>query len=415
MRGGRLPLLVSTAYLAAFAACFLVVARWRRGEARTRGRGALVSMRGKATAVQKEFDSWRAFYEGGAPAAYSKLEHPMAPVVRSSEYGPAESLPLFLIIGAQKSGTTSLRRHLLQNPWLGGSIVETVYLQMCDVSCADVDKQLRRPEAMDTFTWLARDYSMALMRAQMMRSEITINNGGFLFDTSPMNAYLPNAAKWAAALVPHVHLVMLVRNPVERYFSALRMELCRNQTGNSFHAPGHVKEYIEAAMENYRHALDPAEPECSSPFDPMCGRALFAGGDALLRGIYVHQIQNWVGEGAFHPSRLLVIHSDDFFSDFSSTIERVSRFVGIPFLGTSFHSDFKRPNLGQPDCSASDWWYESLVQASWDAGDIQELLEFYRPYNEALFEHIGSDLGWNDIPPSELRQKLQVGYRQESR
>ncbi|CAN0450533.1 unnamed protein product, partial [Ectocarpus sp. 8 AP-2014] len=70
-------------------------------------------------------------------------------------------------------------------------------------------------------------------------------------------------------VLPAARLVLILRDPTERYFSHLRMMMCGTRDGETFdqleerlethfHIPGRVKEYLEQGEASYK------------PYTPLC-------------------------------------------------------------------------------------------------------------------------------------------------
>jgi len=117
------------------------------------------------------------------------------------------ALPNFLIIGAAKSGTTAIYSFLKQHPDIYMSPrKELRYFSYRGVLCEDV------PE----------DY--------IHRSVTTLEEYESYFDgvtnekvygeSSPMYLYTPNTAEMIKAIIPDVRMLTILRNPVDRAYSA---------------------------------------------------------------------------------------------------------------------------------------------------------------------------------------------------
>ena len=119
-------------------------------------------------------------------------------------------LPTFLVIGAAKAGTTSLYRYLEQHPQIFVSPVKEPRFFALEGEVLDFrgpgDERLRR----DTTT------SLAAYRALFSGVRDERASG----EASTLYLHHPRAAANVAKHVPDVQLIALLRNPIERAYSA---------------------------------------------------------------------------------------------------------------------------------------------------------------------------------------------------
>jgi len=123
----------------------------------------------------------------------------------SSASGPSE--PTFLIIGAAKSGTTTLHNALGEHP-------EVFVTPVKETNYFALDPSWRRTERFPART---REEYLALFapgRGRAARGE-----------TSPLYLERDGVAERIAAELPGVRLIAILRNPVDRAYSAYRMSL----------------------------------------------------------------------------------------------------------------------------------------------------------------------------------------------
>ncbi|MFO7955055.1 sulfotransferase family protein [Thioalkalivibrio sp.] len=123
-----------------------------------------------------------------------------------NKYGEAtwskRGLPDFIIIGAQKSGTTSLYAYLSQHPQLFPSSTKEVHF---------FDGGL--DPSVDTFK-----KGMPWYRAHFpLRKNMGANQR--TFEASPLYIFNPLAPERIANVVPNVKIIALLRNPTERAIS----------------------------------------------------------------------------------------------------------------------------------------------------------------------------------------------------
>jgi len=120
-------------------------------------------------------------------------------------------LPNFLIVGAAKAGTTALYHYLQQHPQIFLTpLKETNYFAL-----AGKHLDFRGPGDADYVNQLSVTTSEAY-RAQFdgVRNEVAIG------EVSPLYLYHPEAASRIHSVIPEVKIIAVLRNPIERAFSA---------------------------------------------------------------------------------------------------------------------------------------------------------------------------------------------------
>lgn len=133
------------------------------------------------------------------------------------------TLPNFIVIGAEKAGTTSLDYYLQQHPEIFMSPTK--------------EPRFFAPEFYTTYyhgprvgkrvTAMGQDDYKKLFRE--VSNEIAIG------EVSPQYLYLPNCSQRIAAALPDARLIAVLRNPVDRAFSAYTyQQTCGYDLGHSF-------------------------------------------------------------------------------------------------------------------------------------------------------------------------------------
>ncbi|WP_329093698.1 MULTISPECIES: sulfotransferase family protein [unclassified Streptosporangium] len=213
-------------------------------------------------------------------------------------------LPSFLIIGAQRCGTTSLYRVLSQHPLAlkpvlrkGVHYFDTAY-----------DRGL---------SWYRAHFPL-----RMSASRLAHRYGcrPQAFESSPYYLFHPLAGPRIARDLPGAKLIVLVRDPVERAFSAHAHELARGfETERSFARAVRLEEERLAGA---------AEALCAAPHSTSLAHRHHA---YLARGRYAEQLARL--EPLVGRDRLLVVDSGRFFAEPDLVHDRVLAFLGLPHLG----------------------------------------------------------------------------------
>ncbi len=206
----------------------------------------------------------------------------------------ARMLPGFLIAGAQRCGTTSLYRVLSQHP---------------DVRKAVLHKGIH-------YFDMNYDRGMGWYRAHFpLRAPGPGARQAVAFESSPYYIFHPLAAERIASDLPGVRILVLVRDPVERAYSAHAHESAR----------GFETEPFERALELEAERLwGEAERITADP-----GYLSFSHQHHAYRarGRYAEQLARL--ERLFGAERIHVVDSGDFFTTPEPVYDRALDFLGL--------------------------------------------------------------------------------------
>ncbi|GAA3126412.1 hypothetical protein GCM10010466_16630 [Planomonospora alba] len=213
-------------------------------------------------------------------------------------------LPSFLIIGAQRSGTTSLYRALARHPLVLKPVLHK------GVHYFDMAYHRGLP-------WYRAHFPLRATAARLARRH---GRRPQAFESSPYYLFHPLAASRIAADLPGVKLVVLVRDPVERAFSAHAHELARGfETEPCF---ARALELEDERLAGAQEALT------ASPHAAHHSHRHHA---YLARGRYAEQLARL--EPLVGRDRILVLDSGELFTRPRAAYDRVLDFLGLPHLG----------------------------------------------------------------------------------
>ena len=217
------------------------------------------------------------------------------------------AVPDVLIAGASRSGTTSLHRALLTHPSMVPPIL-TKGVHYFDVEYA------RGP------AWYRTHFPL---RATVARRPGT----PLVFESSGYYMYHPEAPRRIAETLAGVRIVVMLRDPVERAYSAFKHE----------HARGFEPvEVFEDAL-----ALEPerltGEVERIRADVAYVSRA-HRHQSYVHRGQYAEQLE--VLFGLFGRDRVHVLFSEDFFATPAAEYERLLGFLGLPVVHPAAYEQF---------------------------------------------------------------------------
>ena len=203
--------------------------------------------------------------------------------------------PEFIIIGATKSGTTSLFAYLNQN-----SKILAPHRKEINFFNHNFDLGL---------AWYLAQFPAIADLPDFITGE-----------ASPFYIYNERAIERIEQLFPNIKLIAMLRNPVERTISEY------------YHAANHgietrsLEELIE--IETERLATMPRN-EAMQVFG------------YLLNSIYVEKIAKWMNK--FPAENILIIQSESFFENTASVMKKVSQFLNITYEESDRHFAY---NLG---------------------------------------------------------------------
>lgn len=255
-------------------------------------------------------------------------------------YGRATSfarpLPDFLIVGAQKAGTTALYAYLRWHPRITGPSWKEVSF---------FDRHYGRGVAWYRGHFPAR------------------RSGRLIGEASPGYLFHPLAPQRAKATVPAARLIALLRDPVDRALSHYHHEVALGREPLSF------EEALDAEAERTRREAERMVREPGYFSHAWWDHAY------LARGRYAEQLERWLA--VFPREQLLVVASEELAADPGGTYGRVLEFLGAPG-----HALRSYPRVYKQD-------YGEMAP-----GTRRRLEEHFADPNARLYELLGRDLGW---------------------
>ena len=256
-------------------------------------------------------------------------------------------LPDFLIIGAARSGTTSLYWYLATHP---------------DVA----------PACRKEIGFFDRGFGKGLLwyRAHFptipasRRHRLTGGKPLLTGEATPEYLLHPQVPGRVAETLPNTKLIVLLRNPVERAYSHYHLQIRNGFESLSF----------EEAVEREEERLDGVQERVMAGEDSFSKELHFYS--YLTRGVYADQLANWL---RFFPrERLLILVTEEFHRQRAETFGRVLEFLDLsPWEPKEF------PN------------YHRAPRTHMNPATRKRLEEYFAPHNRRLYELLGQDLGWD--------------------
>jgi hypothetical protein len=248
--------------------------------------------------------------------------------------------PSLLIIGAQKSGTTSLFHYLAQHPRVLAPLGKEIHY---------FDLNYGRG-----VNWYRRHFPYRQR----------LGDGKLTLDASPYYLIHPQVPARAAQLLPEAKLIAVLRNPVDRALSHYQHEVRYGRERLSF-ADALDQEPERLAGEEERLRSDPEYYSFNHRHFSY-----------LRRGLYHEQLLRWTQH--FPREQLLVLQSERLFRDPVGATAAVYRFLGLD------SHRLKR--------------YRPFLVGNYDPGLPPELrvrlASYFEPHNRELYRWLGEEFDW---------------------
>ena len=196
-------------------------------------------------------------------------------------------LPNFLILGAQKAGTTALYAYLRWHPQVTGPSFKEVSF---------FDRHYPRGE-------------------RWYRAHFPARRRTAIGEASPSYLLHPLAPERVAALLPDARLIALLRNPADRAFSHYQHEVALGREPLSF------EDAIAAEDARLRGEVE------RMLGDPAYFSHAWWNYTYVARGRYAEQLERWYA--AFPRARLLVVFTEELAAETGATYRRVLEFLGL--------------------------------------------------------------------------------------
>lgn len=264
----------------------------------------------------------------------------------------------FLIIGAQKSGTTSLHMYLNTHP--------QIYMPI-EKEAPFFSKDNIYQKGWDVYA---------------MKYFLNVPKDKICGKATPHYMGDPRVPQRIYEMMPNIKLIAILRNPIERAFSHYKMSVRRGLEKRSFDEA--VRELMNEDHLNYARSLllEGIEPETNS---------------YLVWGEYGRIIENYLN--LFNREKLLIIFTEELEKQPLETIKKIFRFIEIeedfipPNLNVNYHVGIKH-----------DYLYKltnvSLLQLIW-----QNIPEKYRNNFRNIFKNLLDNF---NLPSQEIKAEISL-------
>lgn len=249
-------------------------------------------------------------------------------------------LPDFIIIGAMKSGTSSLFHYLAQHPQVFSSFHKEPHY---------FDNHYDKGEQ-----WYRAHFPLTREMSPDSKTG----------EASPLYIFNPLVANRIHQLVPNAKLIAILRNPVDRAIS------------HYFHVVRNKRERLPM-MEAFQSEDKRLQPALQ---DKDYRNPAFIRFSYKRRGLYREQLERYWQR--FSKEQLLILNSEAFFENPEQVLRKVFRFLGID-------EKFEVADL-KPRNVASN-------RTDVDAEVYEYLQDYFEPHNEELFAELGERFPWGEV------------------
>ncbi len=218
-------------------------------------------------------------------------------------------LPTFIVVGANKGGTTSIYHYLKQHPEVYLSPIKEPHFFSKDIDVEQFKKEFAQNKLQDIEKYVSGDmeqeFHAAFVRdaSQYRRLFKNVHKEKAIGELSTSYLYSEVAAEEIKKMIPDCKIIICLRNPIERAYSHYRMNLW---TGNS-----NEFDFYKALLEDYQH-----QPK--------------VWGNAHLYteiGMYYAQVKRYLD--VFGRDNVKIIFSEDLKQSTARVIRELYAFIGV--------------------------------------------------------------------------------------
>tara|TARA_Y100000741_G_scaffold362325_1_gene347908 strand:- start:626 stop:1471 length:846 start_codon:yes stop_codon:yes gene_type:complete len=250
-------------------------------------------------------------------------------------------LPDFLLIGAVRSGTTSLYYDICQHP----SVHEAAY---DEIGFFD-----------DNFH-LGEEWYRSLFPSKKKMFEIKQETGRSITgEDTPFYIWNDIVIDRIFNMLPNVKLISILRNPVDRAYSNYQLGLREGTERRTF----------RDAIEDDMKFLDKKKQEGYALTNDDYKKSY------LAKGIYVEQLEKWFK--VFRKEQFCIISTEDFSRKPDMTLKKIFNFLEITDYSIKKFEEKKKSKYNEMDDSLRI-----------------EVEEFFSEYNSRLYNLIDQEFDW---------------------
>ena len=251
----------------------------------------------------------------------------------------------FIIVGAQKAGTTSLYDYMTLHPQIESAYEKEIHY---------FSKYYKKSKA-----WYRAHFKK---RADDAPYENILTG-----EASPYYLYHPLSANRIKSFDADMKIIIILRDPVERAYSHYHHQIRGETESLSFSEAIAAEDKRLAGKDDWIKKTNQHSPEHQRY-------------SYKKRGEYLEQIKRF--HDHFPRENIIILNSKNLFSEPLICLNTVWGFLGLEnYIPTG---ELKARNIGG---------YQIPDE---DKKTIRMLKEYYKPLNDELFAYIKKDFGWNN-------------------
>ena len=268
--------------------------------------------------------------------------------IRNFVYPLIKSGPDFLVIGAQKGGTTSLYNYLIQHPQIIGN------------------KSWKEIRYFD----LAENYSQGIGWYLGKFPNKSEKGDRLTFDASPNYLYFPQIPQQIKQDLDNIKMIAILREPASRAYSGWKMY-------HSFGTNSDVAAFNQKLADR-RSFPEAIQQELSNQLP-----ADIYTYDYVCRGRYIEQLERYFN--TFSRDQLLVLESKQLQKNMADSLDKVCHFLNIDPFSDELISKLseQKYNVGLSQETPAE------IQVT-----LEQLKAYYSPFNEKLYQLLGQRYEW---------------------
>ena len=248
-------------------------------------------------------------------------------------------LPDFILIGTVRSGSTSLYYNICEHP----SVLPAAY---DEIGFFDSNFHLGLKWYQSMFP------KKSTMEKIKKKTKFAITG-----EDTPFYFWKEEVPKRIQDIIPKCKLITILRNPIDRAYSNYHLGKRSKREILSF------EDAIHQEMQRIEKGVKREHFDHNSSY--------------LTKGLYNLQLKNWYK--IFPKEKILVISTEELAKNPSETMDNIYKFLELP-----------KYKLINPQKRKSEN-YEKMSENTRD-----ELIDFFKPHNEKLFETINNKFDWNE-------------------
>jgi len=282
---------------------------------------------------------------------HSKLHKVSSKLYRKycSITGPLHILPDYYILGVVKGGTTSLYNYLIEHPDIQPSVGKEI-------------------DYFGELYYRGLNWYKACFPLQFHKTIVEkLQKKKFLTgEATPRYIEHPFVPERIKKVTPNAKFIILLRNPIDRAYSHWNMNFRRKDDTLTF----------DQAIQQEEKRIEGEYEKMKNDFKYF--NWTYYSYAYKEHGKYIEKLERWIK--IFPKERFLILRSEELFEDPAKAFHKTIEFLGLEKWDLKQYIAYKKRKYEKPKM---------------DINVRNQLSEFFKPYNEKLYQFLGKDFGWD--------------------